>query len=195
MRTYLALALTLLTAGCMLPPNVAILLADENGTIGKASISNPGGTVALDKPYSTVGASTQAVEKPFFANVAQVEQEFGRVLSATPRPPVTYVLYFLTGQSVLDPASSTVLETLIAKAKTVRNADISVIGHADATGSEAANIRISSARAGTVRDSLTSAGIPASIIEVTSHGSGNPRVPAAANVPEPLNRRVEVTIR
>ena len=187
--------LLLAMTGCMLPPNVAILIPDEGGTIGKASISNAGGTVPLDKPYSTVGASAKSVDKPFFANFAQVEYEFGSVLKATPRPPVKYTLYFLNGAATLDPESASVLEGLIVKAKATPNADLSVVGHADATGSEAVNVRVSQARAASIRDNLTAAGIPASIIEVTSHGSGNPRVPTPRGVAEPRNRRVEVTIR
>lgn len=193
---FLALPCLLCVTSCMLPPNVAILIPDEGGTIGKAQISNPGGTVALDKPFSTVGApSGKGLDKPFFANEAQVEQEFAGVLSATPRPPVTFVLYFLPDQAVLAPESIAELQAVIARAKSTPNKDISVVGHADSTGSEDANIKISLARATTIRESLVGAGVSASVIEITSHGSKNPRVPATPNVPEPLNRRVEVTIR
>ena len=194
LRNFLAPLMVLVLTSCMLPPNVVILMQEDSG-VGQASISNAGGTVNLDKPYLSAGGTAGTLDKPFAANFAEVDYEFGRVLAAIPRPPVKFTLYFLEGQAELDPASVAELDAVIAKVKATPHADLSVIGHADATGAEDVNVRVSRARAATIRDRLVAAGIPDSIMEVGSHGSANPRVPAARGVPEPKNRRVEITIR
>jgi outer membrane protein OmpA-like peptidoglycan-associated protein len=95
----------------------------------------------------------------------------------------------------LDTKSRGDFAAAIAAAKGTPNVDISVVGHADATGSDAENLALSLRRADTVRDALTAAGVPTDVIEVTYHGPNNPRVPTPRGVPEPRNRRVEVTIR
>ena len=82
-----------------------------------------------------------------------------------------------------------------AAAKSTTNADISVVGHADATGSDAYNQALSLRRAEVIRDGLVAAGAPSEVIEITYHGANNPLVPTARGVSEPRNRRVEVTIR
>jgi outer membrane protein OmpA-like peptidoglycan-associated protein len=42
---------------------------------------------------------------------------------------------------------------------------------------------------------LTAEGLNPSIFEIASHGKDNPLVPTGDQVPEPRNRRVEVTVR
>jgi outer membrane protein OmpA-like peptidoglycan-associated protein len=70
-----------------------------------------------------------------------------------------------------------------------------VVGHSDSVGQEGANLVLSMYRANTIRSALVGGGIPPPDIEVGYHGSNNPRVPRPRGVPEPKNRRVEVTIR
>ena len=56
-------------------------------------------------------------------------------------------------------------------------------------------MRLSLQRAILVRDYLVGEDVDASIIQVDSHGEGNPLFPTADEVPEPRNRRVEVLVR
>jgi len=76
-----------------------------------------------------------------------------------------------------------------------RAVDVSVVGHTDRVGDEEYNLDLSTRRAGAVRDLLVSRGIDPSILHVASHGEENPLVPTEDEVSEPLNRRVEVTVR
>jgi outer membrane protein OmpA-like peptidoglycan-associated protein len=46
-----------------------------------------------------------------------------------------------------------------------------------------------------VRNLLVASGLSGSFIEVTSHGEGDPLVRTDDEVLEPLNRRVEITIK
>jgi outer membrane protein OmpA-like peptidoglycan-associated protein len=79
----------------------------------------------------------------------------------TSRPPAasTYVLYFQTGSTELDPSSRDRLAAAIAAAKGAANVDISVVGHADAAGSDPYNSALSLKRAEIVRDALVGAGV------------------------------------
>ena len=75
------------------------------------------------------------------------------------------------------------------------SSDIEVIGHTDRSGTDDFNMQLSRNRAEKVRDLLLAASIAHETIRVAFHGEGNPLVHTADNVPEPLNRRVEVIVR
>jgi OOP family OmpA-OmpF porin len=70
---------------------------------------------------------------------------------------------------------------------------IKVAGHADTSGAEKYNQRLSVRRAEAVKAALVAYGIPANIIEVSGMGEASPMVQTPNNTREPANRRVEVT--
>jgi outer membrane protein OmpA-like peptidoglycan-associated protein len=192
----LGLVLLLTLTACGLPANVVVLIPDENGSVGKALVQESGSTAELDKPLAAVDAgSKESLRQVFAAEQSEVDREFADVLAAAPRAPVAYILYFRTGLTELAPESLGNFYAAIAAARRTEHVDISVVGHADATGSDEENLALSLRRAEMVRDALVAAGIPSDVIEVSYHGANNPRVPTARGVPQPRNRRVEVTIR
>jgi outer membrane protein OmpA-like peptidoglycan-associated protein len=192
----MASAVLLVLSGCGLPANVVILLPDENGTVGKLVVHEGGSTAELDKPLTAVDAGSEASLRTVFTTQRpDVESEFAGALDAAPRAPLVYILQFQPGLAELDSRSRGDLAAATAGAKGTSYADISVIGHADATGTDPYNLALSLKRAETVRDSLVAAGVPSDIIEITYHGANNPLIPTPRGVPEARNRRVEVTIR
>ena len=192
----IALAVLLALSGCGLPANVVILLPDENGTVGHVTVHEGGSNAELDKPLAAVNSGSEAsLHNVFTAQRSDVDSEVAGALEATPRAPLVYILYFQTGLSELDPRSRDSFAAAIAAVKGAANIDISVVGHADATGSASYNLALSLRRAETVRDALVAAGIPGEIIEVGYHGANNPLIPTPPGVPELRNRRVEITIR
>lgn len=74
---------------------------------------------------------------------------------------------------------------------------IAIVGHSDSSGREDLNMRISRARAQTLRDRLVSAGIPEGLMTVRAAGSRQPLHPGAAEYERALDRRVtfEVALR
>ena len=146
-------------------------------------------------PAAVNAGSEASVRNVFTAQLADVDSEFAGALAATPRAPLVYILYFQSGLTELDPRSRGDLAAATAAAKGTSNLDISVVGHADATGSDAYNSALSLKRAQTIRDALVAAGIPNDVIEIDYHGANNPFIPTPRGVAEPRNRRVEVTIR
>jgi outer membrane protein OmpA-like peptidoglycan-associated protein len=72
---------------------------------------------------------------------------------------------------------------------------LEIEGHADALGSDSHNLRLSEARADTVRDYLVSAGIPGvRIIAVRGFGKDQPVASNQTAVGRQQNRRVEIVI-
>ena len=179
-----------------MPANVVVLLPDENGRAGKIAVHEGGSTAELDRPLAAVNAGSEAtLDNVFTAQRSDVDSEFAGAHAAAPRAPVVHILYFQTGSTELDPESRADLEAAIAAAKGTAHVDISVVGHADATGTDAYNSALSLERAQIVRDALVAAGVPGEVIEIAYHGANNPLVPTPRGVPELRNRRVEVTIR
>ena len=170
----LALLAMLALTGCSLPANVVVLIPDENGMVGNIAVHEGASTAELDRPLAAVNAGSEAsLRNVFSAQRADVDSEFAGALAATPRAPVVYILYFQTGSTELNPGSRGDLAAATAAAKSMSNIDVSVVGHADATGSDAYN-SLSLRRAQIIGDALVAAGIPNGLIVIDYHGANNP---------------------
>jgi len=192
----MALVLLLVLTGCGLPANVVVLLPDENGAVGEAAVNAGSSSAELVTPFAAVSAgSATSLGHVFTAQRSDVDSAFAGALAATPRAPLVYILYFQTGSTAIHPGSRDNLMAAINVARGTANVDISVVGHADATGSDAYNSALSLNRAQSVRDALIAEGVPGDVIEVAYHGANNPLIPTPRGVPELRNRRVEITIR
>jgi outer membrane protein OmpA-like peptidoglycan-associated protein len=73
--------------------------------------------------------------------------------------------------------------------------EIAVVGHTDTMGTAGSNIELGLRRANAIRSVLIDAGVDAALIEATSHGEADLLVKTADEVPEPRNRRVDITVR
>jgi outer membrane protein OmpA-like peptidoglycan-associated protein len=62
-------------------------------------------------------------------------------------------------------------------------------------GDRRSNVALGLKRAQAVRAILVKAGLPPSLVDVTSHGEGDLLIKTRDNTPEPRNRRVEITVR
>ncbi len=72
--------------------------------------------------------------------------------------------------------------------------NLTVVGHADRSGSNAYNNTLSQKRAINVADMLRPA-VPGANVTVEYRGEEEPRVPTEDGVREPQNRRVEILVR
>ena len=193
-----SLTLFLLLAACGgLPGNVVVLIPDENGDVGKATVTSKGTTVGLDAAFAGAEAKPgQAPTKIETATKEQVDKEFAAALAATPKAPVVFRVFFANERADLDAKARAVLGEAIAAAKLAPYVNISVVGHTDALGSNIAeNIPLSLHRAEAVRSALVTAGIPTEVIDIAYFGANDPLVPNRPGFAEPRNRRTEITIR
>ncbi|HXT79923.1 MAG TPA: OmpA family protein [Acetobacteraceae bacterium] len=190
-----ALLLALMLAACGLPRNVVVLIPDQDGGVGKVTVAQDKNRTELSKPDAAVGTAEGEPARPFIADDGVVRSEFASTLASTPRQPKVFVIYFRNGLAAIDPRSDQTLKDAVAAALATPHPDISVIGHTDATGDDAVNLPLSMQRAAVVQLMLLGAGVPKGAVETGYFGSSDPRVPTPQGVPEPENRRVEVTIR
>jgi outer membrane protein OmpA-like peptidoglycan-associated protein len=191
-----ALCLVLALGRCGLPTNVVVLVPDEDGSVGRISVAANQTEYRLSAAYSVDETDAPGKALGVFATDEKtVESEFAGALAETPRKPLTFVIYFVNGETTVEPRSTDTLRAAIEAARTTQFADISVVGHSDAVGDDQTNVVLSMFRARTVRTDLVNGGVSESAIDVAYHGANNPRVPRPRGVPEPENRRVEVTIR
>ena len=69
---------------------------------------------------------------------------------------------------------------------------LTVNGHADKTGTDEYNLRLSERRAAAIARLLEANGVPAAAITTRGYGESMPKIATAEGVREPMNRRVEI---
>ena len=195
-RLLLCLVLASFLAGCA-AKNVFVLLPDQDGKVGRIEVKNEQGSLAIAKPGDaiSVAAANSAPKAAPAMGEKEINRAFKEALAVEPRQPLSFLLYFQSGESVLTEESATLLPAILEAIKTRESLDISVIGHSDRTGAKEYNMALSTKRAEYVRDLLVAKGVDSALIAVSSHGEGNPLIPTADGVEEPKNRRVEVVVR
>jgi len=116
------------------------------------------------------------------------------VVEPAPAPEIArnYLVFFDWDKSDLLPFA---LDIIAQAAENARQGGITTIvatGHADRSGTDAYNMRLSQRRAEAVQAELVRLGIPVSEIKVAWKGERDPLVPTDDGVREPQNRRVEI---
>lgn len=178
------------------PRGTFILLPEDDGKIGKIVVTNPKGTVLLSKPRETLTIDASGTPgKTFIMSEKQVSDLVEPARSALPSPPMRFIFYFKFDSAVLTEASREKIPEVLRIVHARAPVDISVVGHTDTVGEKDYNYKLSYKRAEAVANLLAAEGVNPSILEVASHGKDNPLVPTGNQVPEPRNRRVEVTVR
>jgi OmpA-OmpF porin, OOP family len=177
--------------------DLVVLLPDAiDGTSGRAVVSNPSGAAELAAAReSTSVFPNQPPSRVIVMSEADVQRLFGDVLSALPPAPQHVILYFRFESDQLTAGSRGLLPQILQAVKDRPFPDVAVVGHTDTTGTPSRNFELGLRRAEAIRSRLVDTGVDASIIEVISHGEADLLLKTADEVPEPRNRRVEVTIR
>jgi peptidoglycan-associated lipoprotein len=120
-------------------------------------------------------------------------------MTSTPRPavppqparPQSVVVLFETDQDRLDDEA---LAALARLGRQVAGARLLVEGHADQTGAERHNVRLSWRRAMVVAHRLEALGWPADDVVVKAHGSARPAAQGTSAEELRRNRRVEINL-
>ncbi|MBZ5562879.1 MAG: OmpA family protein [Acidobacteriia bacterium] len=201
----------LLAAGCAAPKrapiqpvpqppstqNLIVLLPNDDGTVGKVTVTNSGVTRELDEAYSglRVERSDAPPGTPFKVDQTEVNRVFGSSLNIVPSAEVSFTLYFLLDSTTMTPESEALLPDIFKAIHERHSTDIEVIGHTDSTGTSESNLELGMRRAQAVAEVLRSMGMNTADMFVASHGENDPLVQTPKGVPEPKNRRVEVVVR
>jgi outer membrane protein OmpA-like peptidoglycan-associated protein len=141
-------------------------------------------------------AKDASAPRPALERVAAALPMFQDAIAALPPRPVSFLLYFITGTDTLTDASRLELERMLEDLRRREVGDIMVIGHTDRVGNAEANDELSLQRAERLKAEFVAQGIaPAERIRAAGRGEREPLVPTENDVDEPLNRRVEVSVR
>lgn len=171
-----------------------VLLPDAEGKRTGIVVTSNGQTSEVSEPFQGVEISGgKLVERTFSA--ADIENLFPDVMQALPSKPRLFVLDFEEGDINLTAASSILIEDVRSEIAGRHSPEVTVVGHTDRIGSNEDNLILSLERANKVKEILINSGISEQIIETVGRGELAPLVNTDDEVAEPLNRRVEITIR
>jgi OmpA-OmpF porin, OOP family len=111
-----------------------------------------------------------------------------------PEAPREFIVFFGHNKSNLTSEALTVIKQAADAAKQFGSAQITVVGHADRSGSDSYNQKLSLRRASAVKGALVTEGIGEGSISTSGKGESDPMVPTADGVREPQNRRVHISL-
>ena len=205
-RWSLAFACLVVLTGCAAPkpapappppPSLIVLLPDAEGKVGQVTVTNSSGTQVLtqSRQASTIQDSASAPSTPFVLADAEITRTFGPTLKALPPEPVRFILYFRQDSEDLTPESQALLPEFFRAVRDRSPADVSIVGHTDTVADRDYNYRLGLRRANRVADLLVVQGVDRRMLDIDSHGKDDLLVKTGDQVPEPRNRRVEITVR
>jgi outer membrane protein OmpA-like peptidoglycan-associated protein len=177
--------------------HTVILASDPDGHVGKAEVTTAGGKQLLDtaNAMTTISGPDAAPARITTAPSEYMNAKFAPVLAVEPAPSVKFIIYFHNNTSEMTSESRAIFPQIIDAINKRQAISIKISGHADSTGSDILNNKLSYARARSIKELLVKHGINTENMEVSSHGKGNQLIPTADNVAEPRNRRVEIIVR
>ena len=187
----------LLISGCATVKDTIVLVHDADGKVGKLTVTTEGGTQTLTVANTMVEVtgSEKNPSDPKKVDQSRIDSLFTDSIKALPTEPVSLLFFFLNDTTELTTESKSHIPEVLSLVNKREFYEISIIGHTDTTGSDEYNMRLSSARAESVRETLLSGGIRSGRIELRYHGKRDPIIPTGDNVREPRNRRVEVIVK
>jgi outer membrane protein OmpA-like peptidoglycan-associated protein len=197
-----ALGAALVAAGCAAPPPPAQVRGElfavvpaADGHVGSVVVERGGDKRVIDTAYGAQRVMPDGSVQASQMDAGQVRERFGDTLQALPGRPTSFTLYFLEGRDELTAESRAELDKVFAELRRRPLPDIMVIGHTDTVGGLAYNDKLSLARAERLREMMVTLGLPADRIQAAGRGKRELLVTTDENVPEPRNRRVEISVR
>lgn len=173
-----------------------VLLPGPDGKVGAVIVKGKGHEEVLKTAYAGVGVRRNGDLVAETPTADAVAARYAAVLEAIPPRPLSFTVYFVSGSATeLDGISRATLGAIKLAMEDRPAPEITVIGHTDTIGGADANDALSAERAATVRDLLLAAGIRAASMDVAGRGERELMISTADDVDEPLNRRVEISVR
>jgi outer membrane protein OmpA-like peptidoglycan-associated protein len=174
---------------------LVVVFPHPDGTVGAVVVERGGDQVVLNQPYAASRIVSGGAPHAERLTEAEFRQEYGALLEALPGRPKSFLLYFLEGKDEFTSESLVELDKMLAELRHRGAPDVVVIGHTDRVGTLQFNDRLSLQRAERVRSELVKLGIDEARIQIAGRGERELLVPTADEVPEPRNRRVEISVR
>lgn len=174
---------------------LVVVLPEADGKVGAVRVNfGTGSSQLLDDAHAAVQVDDAGDKEDVAITADDVSDIFKDTLAARPKVPSHFTLYFTAGTDELTPESQAQIDDVYAEVQTREAFEVEVIGHTDAQGPTSVNSRLSLERAEAIREMLVSRGVSPGDIIATGRGELEPAVVDASSA-EPLNRRVEITVR
>lgn len=152
-------------------------------------------TVMVGLRY-TFGEPKQQMVKPAAAPAPAPQPVAVKPEPAPPPPPPAvarnYIVFFDWNSSTITPEARAILQTAAQNAKSGGISRIEATGHADSSGTQTYNLKLSEKRAQSVQAEITRLGIGSTQVGLDWKGELQPLVQTGDGVREPQNRRVEI---
>ena len=191
-----------LEVGGVVPPpnwseNMAKILTPNLKQVHKGQLQVNGTRIAIQgsvgneavrqQVVSTIATSlnpTYSIDNGLVAVGGEAQSMLDKTLS-------NRVVEFESGSATLTPLGRTMLDEMTAAIKQIGSPKIQLIGHTDSQGNRQANVALSLARAGTVRNYLVEKGIPADTLSAAGSGPDQPVASNDTFEGRAKNRRIE----
>lgn len=188
------LSLALLSSCADKRKELFVVLPNADGSSGAITVDDGQNKVLLNKPYAA-GEVRKAGVTDVPIDSGEVNQVFASALSAQPRMPQHFMLYFIFDKDQLTPESAPQYQKVFDDIKARPVYEVEVIGYTDTIGKQKYNQELSLNRAAAIRERLIHDGLDPKSISIAGRGPLDPLVPTADQVPEPRNRRVVIIVR
>ena len=182
-------------AGCANKNLIVVIPDSADGHIGAVVVEANGDKTVLNTAYAAATPGSGGAVKPVTSDAQQVNQIFGSALTAQPIAPKVYTLYFVNDSDRLTPDSEPAFEKVFVDVMQRKAPEIVVTGHTDTMGDPSYNDKLSLERAKAISKLFIARCIPSESVSLAGRGERDLLVQTAANVSEPRNRRVEITVR
>jgi OmpA-OmpF porin, OOP family len=184
-----------LAAACAAPPEPKPPPVAPLPPRADVVVQGGGREVVLTTAYAKAETGAGGRLDPGQATPDEVRAIFADALAVEPPRPVTFILYFIESTDQFTPESQALVDQVLLAIASRPAPELTVAGHTDTLGSAQYNDALSLRRAERVRVLLIARGIAPDSIRAVGRGMRELRVPTAAGVAEPRNRRVEITVR
>lgn len=137
-----------------------------------------------------------ACKKDFLTAIDALEAR--QVVKPAPAPAADlnrFQVYFDFNKSDVTETAQRIAAEAVKAAKAGSVPHLTVVGHADRSGTDGYNQKLSLRRALAVKDALVKAGYPANAISVEARGEAEPVIPTDDGVRQPQNRRAVIQFR
>ena len=174
--------------------DLVVVLPEHDGHVGAVVVAPGPGQVVLNKAYAGARPGPGGA-RTFTSNSDRINREFGPALAALPARPTVFRLYFLNDSTEMTPEAHEAFEKVFAEIAHRPAPEIVVTGHTDTVGKPEDKDKLSYDRAEAIAELFAARGIPRDTITIAGRGDRELLKPTADQVPEPRNRRVEITVR
>ena len=190
-----AAACVALLSGCANKNLIVVIPDQDDGHIGAVVVESGGSKTLLNSAYAAATPGSGGAMKSVTANAQEVNQIFGSALAARPIPPRSYTLYFKADSDTLMAESRAGFDDVFTEVARRKAAEIVVTGHTDTMGQRDYNDKLSLERAKAISKLFIVKGLAPDSVIAVGRGERELLVPTQDQVPEPRNRRVEITVR